>query len=214
MGTDGLRSRSTITSLVDAPMRGRDRASEAPCGVGTSRCAILCAVFSDPDEIMPRALAPTRTVGASKCRGNNTAQYAGRDGLFVRHCDVDTGRLLPEHVLVEADRRFAHGVRELGDMEPRLAIVLTEAPAQPSATQGYVYYEPCADLVVALSTVESQASMCATNTLWESWGPSFESLIASATELLKQGRVADALLHGIDGTCELFRRMRSGARRA
>ena len=99
--------------------------------------------------------------------GSNTAQYAGRDGLFVRHCDVDTGRLLPERVLVEADRRFAHGVRELGDTEPRLAIVLTEAPAQPSATQGYVYYEPCADLVVALSTVESQASMCATNTLWE-----------------------------------------------
>jgi hypothetical protein len=145
-------------------------------------------------------------------RGNR-AEYAGRDGLFVQHIDIDTGRLLPEHVLVEADRRFAHGVRELGDIEPRLAIVLTEAPAEPSATGSYVYYEPCADLVVALSTAERQASMCATNTLWERWGPSFHSLAASATGLLAEGRVADALLHGIDGTCELFRLMRS-ARRA
>lgn len=141
-------------------------------------------------------------------RGNR-AEYAGRNGLFVQHIDIDTGRLLPEHVLMEADRRFAHGVRELGDTEPRLAIVLTEAPAEPSATGSYVYYEPCADLVVALSTAERQASMCATDTLWERWGPSFDSLTASATGLLEQGRVADALLHGIDGTCELFRLMRS-----
>jgi hypothetical protein len=74
---------------------------------------------------------------------------------------------------------------------------------------GYVYYEPCADLVFALSTVERRASMCATDILWDRWGSSFESLIASATELLGQGRVADALLHGIDGSCELFGRMRS-----
>jgi hypothetical protein len=68
--------------------------------------------------------------------------------------------------------------------------------------------------VVALSTVERQARMCATDMLWGPWGPSFESLVASATELLKQGRVADGLLHGIDGTCDLVRRMRSGKQQA
>lgn len=139
---------------------------------------------------------------------DNTAQYAGCDGLFVQHSDVDVGRLLPQHVLVEADRRFAHGVRELGNEKRRLAIVLTEAPAQASATEGYVYYEPGADLVVALSTVEMRASVCATDSLW-GWEPSFTSLSSSATALLEQGRVADALLNSIDWTCELFRRMAS-----
>jgi len=140
---------------------------------------------------------------------DNTAQYAGCDGLFIQRRDVDPDRLLPRSVLVEADRRFVQGVRELGDRERRLAIVLTEAPAQHWATQGYVLYEPLADLVFALSTVERQASLCANDWLWEFWEPSFRSLIASVTALLKEGRVADALLEGIDGTCELFRRMGS-----
>jgi hypothetical protein len=145
---------------------------------------------------------------------SNTVEYAGRDSLFARPCDIDTERLLPEHALLEADRRFAHGVHQLGNRDPRFAVILTEKPAEPSATQGYVYYEPCADLVVTLSTVERKASICATNSLWEPWGPSFHSLIASATELLEQHRVADALLHGIDETCELFQRMTSGAQRS
>jgi hypothetical protein len=36
--------------------------------------------------------------------------------------------------------------------------------------EGYVYYEPCADLVFALSTVERRASMCATDILWDLLG--------------------------------------------
>jgi len=68
IGTDGPRPRSTSASLVDGPMRGRDHAPEAPCGVGTSRSAMLCAIFSDPDELMSRTLAPTRTAGASRCQ--------------------------------------------------------------------------------------------------------------------------------------------------
>ena len=59
MATDGPRPRSTSTSLVDGPMRERDQAPEAPCGVGTSRSAMLCAIFGDPDEIMSRG--KTRT---------------------------------------------------------------------------------------------------------------------------------------------------------
>jgi hypothetical protein len=145
---------------------------------------------------------------------DNSARYAGRGGLFVQRCDVDRGRLLPEYVLVEADRRFADAVRELGTAEPRLAIVLTEAPAEPAATQGYVYYEPCADLVISLSTVERQASMCATDALWAPWGASFASVIASTTALIKQDRLGDALLHAIDETFALVRSMRGGARRA
>jgi hypothetical protein len=43
----------------DEPIQGRDHAPEAPCGVCTSRSAILRAIFSDPDEIMFRAPAPT-----------------------------------------------------------------------------------------------------------------------------------------------------------
>jgi hypothetical protein len=151
----------------------------------------------------------SRTFTAS----SNVVQYAGRASLFVQHCDIDTARLLPEVVLAEADRRFAHGVCEIGDAEPGFAIVLTEAPSERAATQGYVYYEPFADLVVALGTKERKASICATRQLWKRWGPSFESLISSATELLRRGRVAEALLQGIDETWELFRRMH-GARRA
>jgi hypothetical protein len=170
-------------------------------GRGTTTCYLWTALW----PYWPSGNSPHSRAFAAK---RNTAEYAGREGLFVQHCDIDTARLLPEHVLVEADHRFAHGVRGLGDKEPGLAIVLTEAPAERSATADYVYYEPCADFVVALSTVERQASICATDGLWKHWGPSFDSLTASATELLKQGRVAEALLQGVEGICELFQRMR------
>jgi hypothetical protein len=140
--------------------------------------------------------------------GSDAAQYAGRGGLFARSGDIETGRLLPDENLTEADRRFLHAVREIGAEEQRLAILLTDGPAEPSATSTYVYYEPCADLVTALSTAENQASVCATDTLWGQWGDSFDTLTAIATQLLKQGRITEALQHSIDGTCELFRRMR------
>lgn len=94
---------------------------------------------------------------------SGTAQYAGRDGLFGRHDDVHTGRLLPEDHLAQVDRRFEHAVQAIGAQERRLAIMLTDGPAEPSATHAYVYYEPCADLVIALSTVENRASVCATD---------------------------------------------------
>ena len=49
-------------------MRGRDRAPEAPGSVGTSRAAVLCAIFSALDEVTSRAPGPRRTAGASRCR--------------------------------------------------------------------------------------------------------------------------------------------------
>ena len=67
-GTDDPRPWSTRASIVVAPARGRDQAPEAPGGVGTTCAAMLCASFSGPDEITFRALAPTRTAGASRCR--------------------------------------------------------------------------------------------------------------------------------------------------
>jgi len=68
METNGPRPQSTRPSLVDGPMRGRDRAPEAPGRVGASRSAMLYAIHSDPDAIMPRAPGPMRTAGASRCR--------------------------------------------------------------------------------------------------------------------------------------------------
>jgi hypothetical protein len=61
-------------SLVDPPMRWRDRAPEAPCGVGTLRAAVLSAISSDPDDVTARIPAPTRTAGASRCRAGTRRQ--------------------------------------------------------------------------------------------------------------------------------------------
>jgi len=145
---------------------------------------------------------------------SGTAQYAGRDGLFGRHGDVHTGRLLPEDHLTQVDRRFEHAVQAIGAQERKLALILTDGMAEPSATGAYVYYEPCADLVLALSTVENRATVCATDNLWKDWGAGFSAIMKTATELLKQGRVTEALLQSVDGTCELFQRLRTrGARR-
>ncbi len=169
-------------------------------GRGTTTCYLWTGLWT----FWPGGSSPHSRVFTAD---GEAAQYAGRGGLFARSRDVDTVRLLPDDDLAEADRRFQHAVREIGSKERRLAILLTDGPAEPSATSSYVYYEPCADLVTALSTAENQASVCATDNLWGNWGDSFEALTANATALLKQGRVTEALLHSIDGTCELLRRM-------
>src|SRR4029079_14730437 len=75
MSTDGSGPQATSTSLVAAPTRERDQAPEAPTvsarHVSSRFCDALRALQRPrrDDEIMSRAPAPTRTVGASRCRG-------------------------------------------------------------------------------------------------------------------------------------------------
>jgi len=141
--------------------------------------------------------------------GGAGVEYAGREGLHgVQWNCIDRVCLLPEAVLAEADGRFERAVRGFAREARGLAILLTERPAQPSAVEDYVYYEPFADLVVALSTAEKRASICATNTLWDRWGASFQSIMARATGLLEQDRVGDALLGAIDEAGAMFRAIR------
>lgn len=68
--------------------------------------------------------------------------------------------------------------------------------------------------MVALSTTQRAASICATDALWDPWESSFDSLLSRTTTLLRQDRVVDALLHAIDATSELDRQMRAAARAA
>jgi hypothetical protein len=61
------RSRSTSASLVTGPTRGATRRQAVSVSVRRVS-ATRCAMFSDPDEIVSRAPALTRTGGASRCQ--------------------------------------------------------------------------------------------------------------------------------------------------
>jgi hypothetical protein len=51
-----------------------------------------------------------------------------------------------------------------------LAIVLTDAPPDEVVSYDYIYYEPCADLVIALNPSEKRAVQYAESGFWDDRG--------------------------------------------
>jgi hypothetical protein len=153
------------------------------------------------------------SAGAYLESGNDTVRLFFADGHHARHwgChgDVESGRLLPDGNLDQVDHLFNREVRAIEPRIRALAVLLTDQPARSIATNCYNHYDPLAHLVIALSTAEKQASVCATTHLWKHWGADFRPLQDRATALLKRDLVGDALLNSVSESCELFQRIRA-----
>lgn len=122
--------------------------------------------------------------------------------LLARSGDAIGHRFLSEPLLAHVDVYFAQAIEAT---TAQLAIVLTDAAAERTAQHYYVYYEPCADLVIALNPIEKQVTLYSDETRWDALGPRFKTLILDARQLLREARIAEALLSSIDGACAALR---------
>lgn len=122
--------------------------------------------------------------------------------LFAQPRDVAVKPLLSDPLLAHVDVYFAQALEATAG---QLAIVLTDAPAEDTARHYYVYYEPCAHLVIALNPIENQVTLYSDHMRWDALGPRFTSLIRDAEQLLRDDRIAEAVLASIDGACAALR---------
>jgi hypothetical protein len=122
--------------------------------------------------------------------------------LFGRAPDVFARPFLSDPVLAHVDVYFAQAVETIA---AEMAIVLTDAPVEDTARNYYVYYEPCAALVIALNPLANDVTLYSDTMRWEALAPRFHSLIQGAKQLLRDGRVAEAVLSSIDGACAALR---------
>lgn len=122
--------------------------------------------------------------------------------LFRRSPDVVVQPFLSEPVLAHVDVYFAQAVEATA---AKMAIVLTDAPVDDTARNYYVYYEPCATLVIALNPIANDVTLYSDDMRWEALAPRFHTLIQDAKQLLRERRVAEAVLSSIDGACAALR---------
>lgn len=128
--------------------------------------------------------------------------------LFRRSPDVVVQPFLSDPVLAHVDVYFAQAVEAVA---AQMAIVLTDAPVEDTARHYYVYYEPCATLVISLNPIANDVTLYSDHERWEALAPRFHSLIEDATQLLREGRVAEAVLSSIDAACAARRSERPSA---
>ena len=128
--------------------------------------------------------------------------------LFGRSPDLLVQPLLSEPVLAHVDVYFAQAVEATA---AKMAIVLTDAPVDDTARNYYVYYEPCATLVIALNPIANDVTLYSDDMRWEALAPRFHSLLDNAKQLLQEGRIAEAVLSSVDGACAALRAQRPRA---
>lgn len=128
--------------------------------------------------------------------------------LFARSRDIAVEPLLSGPVLAHVDVYFAQAVEAIA---AKIAIVLTDAPVEDTARHYYVYYEPCAALVIALNPIANDVTLYSDDVRWDELAPRFHSLVQDAEQLLREARVAEAVLASIDGACAALRSRKPSA---
>lgn len=126
---------------------------------------------------------------------------AGPDSTSGFATDPAVHPLLSPGEQERVDLRFAAAVRS---MSRGLAIVLTDASTERAAELHYVYYEPCAHLVIALNPDGPQVTLHGDGPILDAVGPESSVSIKRISALLKQDRLADALVTSIDEACRIL----------
>lgn len=140
--------------------------------------------------------------------GHDHGLHPAPKELFARTQNITVEPLLPEAQQRQVDLRFVQMLETLGTSKWALAIVLTDASAEQTAAHYYVYYEPCANLVLALNPTEQQVTIHADSELLATRKSGVTTVLTNTGQLLKHQRVTEALLSGIDGACALLTRAR------
>lgn len=140
--------------------------------------------------------------------GHADAVYPTPKELFAGAQAIDLEVLLRKHEQEQVDRRFEQALETYGAKDEGLAIVLTDASAEQAAADYYVYYEPRAHVVIALNPITKSVVIHGDSTLLSAREQEVRDLLAKTDALVKQQRVVEALIAGIDGVCKLSVRAR------
>ncbi len=133
-----------------------------------------------------------------------------QEGSVRPHLDEDEWGLVDARICeaIEALATYttAYRVPRLPSSEPRLSLVvlLTNGPAEQLGSLTYVFFEPLAEVILALDHAGRKASISADSSLWASHEAALLELRDGVEHLLQRGQLARALVAAADGIRRVF----------
>lgn len=106
---------------------------------------------------------------------------------------------LPAETWTEIDAQVDAALHRLAQSGLKVVLILDDKPAEACASSVYVFFEPLAHVVLAIGGADHSAAVSANADLWHAHQPALIELQDRVEHLLRQGRLADALLAAADG---------------
>ena len=109
----------------------------------------------------------------------------------IHGCSYGSGLCLPEEERTGVSLLFD---QVSATLKLSVVVVLTDEPSEQTSALVYVFFEPVAQVVIALSHTEKKVSISADADMWWPFGSGFRDLTDRAERLLQQGQSAEALV--------------------
>lgn len=124
---------------------------------------------------------------------------------YAMHNEAPLRPALPDGEWEQIDATIGGVVAHLREeVRLRVAFVLTEHTVEEYSSLIYVFFEPLADIVVALSHVERDISISATRNFRDVHEDDFRRLSNHVEHLLQDGRLSQALCMAAEGLRQIF----------
>lgn len=140
----------------------------------------------------------------SRAFSTRSTREARASQYVFPHSTVDNP-LITDEQQRQIDLSFRDAFADIPSRDAGIAIVLTDVCARETARRYYVYYEPCAYIAIALDVIGQRAVLYSDYIEWEVERSTLLGVQNGATQLLAQGRAADALRFTIEELAALAR---------